>query len=1056
MNEYTYEIQFQAGNASGRPPSDIPALEGNTVVLPYPSGLTLDGYEFVYWTILNPEDGTVSGVYKSGEIYIMPGHDVIMVASFAFIYTYTIEYYIDGYNIPDNITYMSIDYPFQYTIPDTIPKKDATHEGTTNYVFIGYSDKFIVNDADELYQPGDTIDLFGKGITLYPRYQVRLSIKYDLVGADMVIEDDTIYNAGDMATVSNIIPSKLGYTFRHYTANPNPCETKNEFLPNDAFIFNKSHGIYFHAVYNINSYDIYYHFSDSNIVTITRNFNTTFEITPAIPTKTGYEFIGWYIEEEPDVIYKGGDLYTLKDNDVHFYPSFTERYYQISYDVGLGTTTLKPEQVKYNSEFKIPNEIPTISLSLLEFDHWIDSYGNKNYKPGDSFIMPANDVVFTAIYGDISRTVTFDINGGIGSTPPSQTIPKGEIFKLNEGVDINSFARRGYSFLGWSTDQHATIAEYLFLGECVLVDNMTLYAVWKRNTYRVYYNKNTMDVVEDMPGIQTALFEDSITISLELPYKVNADSEYIFLGWNTDQHAIDAKYSPGSAYTIPPEDTILFAIWRQKAYDFTLEFDGNGIGYPPDLTYQGTRPTHEFIIPNIIPVWNDMLFIGWDMDVNIKEPRYKPGIGITINSGSTILHSFWKSTHTYRYEIIFDPLSGNGGPGTIVHISESPDVFEYIIPSDIPILRDHQFKGWMYDNKFYQPDDIVRLEEPSTITLEAVYIQIERDFNLILNMNDGTNHTTQLHYNGRVETYAFTIPDFIPTRKGYTFYLGWSEHPDGTGHIAVVGGKTREYTPGTYTLYANWMISYYTIQYDIGADATNKPASIRAPYLSSIIVTNDIPLREGYIFKEWVDNASGLHYNAGSSITLYDNDIILTATWVENSFHVLFDTMGGSTSIASLSGKYNQVLRIPDTTIDKPGFSFLGWSKNKNSSVADYKPGSTIVIDEPEDIILYAIFTSSFLKLSYILNGGKFGPPSQQGYNYQSTIVSDTIPFKRNYKFLGWSDNRYVDKVVYKPGDTIQFKEQDINLYAIWEMKPRFFMSLRKINGKWRRLPFWQ
>ena len=117
MNDYIFNVRFLNGNAIGNPPSDIPALEGNTIELPYPNDLTMEGYQFTHWAIYNEQFETISGIYHPGDIYIMPNHDVVFYPCFYFIYTYQIQFHKNGNHIPNDEEYIGIDHPYKYTIP---------------------------------------------------------------------------------------------------------------------------------------------------------------------------------------------------------------------------------------------------------------------------------------------------------------------------------------------------------------------------------------------------------------------------------------------------------------------------------------------------------------------------------------------------------------------------------------------------------------------------------------------------------------------------------------------------------------------------------------------------------------------------------------------------------------------------------------------------------------------------------------------------------------------------------------------------------------------------
>jgi len=86
--------------------------------------------------------------------------------------------------------------------------------------------------------------------------------------------------------------------------------------------------------------------------------------------------------------------------------------------------------------------------------------------------MPAYEVTLTALWYASNVTVDFNLNGGTGVVPASQTGVEGTVVTLPPQGDI---MKDTYIFLGWSTDPNATqgLASYLMPSA-----NTTLYAVW--------------------------------------------------------------------------------------------------------------------------------------------------------------------------------------------------------------------------------------------------------------------------------------------------------------------------------------------------------------------------------------------------------------------------------------------------------------------------------------------------------------------------------------------------------------------------------------------------
>ena len=147
-----------------------------------------------------------------------------------------------------------------------------------------------------------------------------------------------------------------------------------------------------------------------------------------------------------------------------------------------------------------------------------------------------------------SYTVKYNANGGSGA-PGKQTKWYGTTLKLSSTKPT----RTGYTFQGWSTANDSSV-EYASGANYTSNSAVTLYAVWKANTYTVSYDANGGS---GAPGNQTKTYGVSLTLSSVIPTRTN----YNFLGWGTSAGATTIAYAPGAAYTGNTALT-LYAIWE--------------------------------------------------------------------------------------------------------------------------------------------------------------------------------------------------------------------------------------------------------------------------------------------------------------------------------------------------------------------------------------------------------------------------------------------------------------------------------------------------------------
>lgn len=166
-------------------------------------------------------------------------------------------------------------------------------------------------------------------------------------------------------------------------------------------------------------------------------------------------------------------------------------------------------------------------------------------------------------------------------------------------MKMNKFSaptRKGYTFLGWSTNPEATVAEYEYQGQFCSYDDVNgggkgpvyLYAVWRPNTYTVTLDHNdgtgTIEQAYVVYGGNMPLV-DTKGNTLNIPTR----DGYVFLGYTTEMNGGETYYSLDwqgnlvsySQWPKAKNDT-LYAQW-EKIYKITLDADGG--------TFDGTVST---------------------------------------------------------------------------------------------------------------------------------------------------------------------------------------------------------------------------------------------------------------------------------------------------------------------------------------------------------------------------------------------------------------------------------------------------------------------------------
>jgi len=149
--------------------------------------------------------------------------------------------------------------------------------------------------------------------------------------------------------------------------------------------------------------------------------------------------------------------------------------------------------------------------------------------------------------------VKYDANGG---TPGTQTT---ESVLINGHPTIPAATtpnRMGYTFVGWATTSNAVAAD--FTTSSTLTGNITVYAVWKINTYTVTYDANG-----GTPGAQTTEIVEYSGHPTIPAATTPSKTGWIFAGWATTSNATAADFTTSSTIT---DNMKVYAVWNVRVF----------------------------------------------------------------------------------------------------------------------------------------------------------------------------------------------------------------------------------------------------------------------------------------------------------------------------------------------------------------------------------------------------------------------------------------------------------------------------------------------------------
>jgi uncharacterized repeat protein (TIGR02543 family) len=458
-----------------------------------------------------------------------------------------------------------------------------------------------------------------------------------------------------------------------------------------------------------------------------------------------------------------------------------------------------------------------------------------------------------------SVTVTYNINGGTGTTPAAQTVTAGNSVTLAGG---SGFTRSGYTFVGWNTDSSGTGTNYNAGSSYTPTGNITLYAKWNTvPAYTVTYNINSG--TGTTPAVQTVYAGNNVTLAGGSGL---SRSGYTFGGWNTNTSGTGTNYNAGSSYT-PTGNITLYAKWDVT---YTVTFNANGAtsGTAPSAHITGSGSTITLPSGGSLSRTN-YIFGGWNTNTSGTGTNYSADSSYIV-TGNITLYAKWEDASTV-WTVKFE--TNGGSPIGDVIVLKNTAVSR---PSPDSTKTGYTLDGWHTNMGLTAPYNFSSVVT-GDITLYAKWNVIT--YTVAYNANGGTGTTANSSHTYDVDR-TLTSNGF--TRTGYTF-AGWAR--TSTGAVEFTNGQSvRNLTTtagSTVTLYANWNPINYTVTYNINSGSGTTPSTQTAAYGSSITLPSGSGLsRTSYNLGGWNTNTSGTgtNYSAGSSYTVTGN-VTLYAKW---------------------------------------------------------------------------------------------------------------------------------------------------------------------------------
>ncbi len=468
---------------------------------------------------------------------------------------------------------------------------------------------------------------------------------------------------------------------------------------------------------------------------------------------------------------------------------------------------------------------------------------------------------------------------------------------VGEPLDLpQELTSEGYNFLGWYNSKTGGNEVENNKIAALSDENLTIYAHWEPNTYRVSFNANGginpdpeyLDLVYDTK------YGDLATTTRR---------GYTFVGWYMGTSASSQQVTK-DAYVKTALNHTLYAHWRPNVY--TVTFDKNGGDHDPNpATKEVTYDAAYGQLATIERTGYD--FLGW-YTLPDGGDKVEATTIVQIIENQT-LYAHWKAK---EYKVTFN---ANGG------VTPNPTTTKVTYDATYGTLAETSRVGYTFDGWWTKASGGTKVEETTKVKITA-------------------NQTLYAHW--KANKYTITLTNSLATTNSVpTSVIATYDSPMETSITnpsrvytitfkAGTSGATLSSTKETSTWTFN---GWYTAQ-----TGGSKVIGTDGKFVASVSGYTDgnkkwVRAENTTLFAQWKDGKipipTATRTGYSCSLPTITNpptaDKSYTATCTANGYTVTFNGNNcGTPSMASKSVTYDQTYGTL-ATITKTGYTFNGW-----------------------------------------------------------------------------------------------------------------------------------
>lgn len=278
---------------------------------------------------------------------------------------------------------------------------------------------------------------------------------------------------------------------------------------------------------------------------------------------------------------------------------------------------------------------------------------------------------------------------------------------------------------------------------------------------------------------------------------------------------------------------------------------------------------------------------------------------------------------------------------------------------------------------------------------------------------------------GRYSTYNMNVSSYVATKGNWNF-LGWNTNKDATyGYLNNINVGFNNTLYAIFSKDVSATFKYFNNDGSLASTNvagtiynTNYQTNIYAPTTSNIAYNGD-----NLTFNGWrTDDATVAAEYVVSTVPATDGISRVYRAVYSAPVTLSFDNNGiGSAAPAAITvNKYYNVndtvaegsvsFTIPSDTLTATGYGFLGWSENKDATVATYAPGASLT-GIKEDTTLYAVWSRNTYPVTFKNYDGTVLQTIDVLYG-ETPVYTGETPFKEGTVSIKWVFDGWDNEIV--------------------------------------------